>query len=115
MEPKTSVGNESSSIDDLNEPLKLSKLKFIAVNVENLQNKHVHVLNLLKKFDCSLAVLSEVETSHSYAATAHMEGFRAFCPPTTVTGPPGKEVGVIMMVANKLAKVADHGHGAEST
>jgi hypothetical protein len=32
-----------------------------------------------------------------------MEGFRALCPPTTVTGPPGKEVGVIMMVSADIA------------
>ena len=32
-----------------------------------------------------------------------MEGFRALCPPKTVTGPPGKEVGVIMMVSADLA------------
>ena len=32
-----------------------------------------------------------------------MEGFRALCPPATVTGPPGKEVGVIMMISDDLA------------
>ena len=55
---------------------------------------------LMIKHKASIAVLSETETTHSYSATTHIEGFRALCPPKTVTGPPGKEVGVIMMVSD---------------
>ena len=61
---------------------------------------------MLTKYNCSVAILSEVETTHGKAATAHMEGFRAFYPPSTVTGPPEKEVGVLMMVSNNLASSA---------
>ena len=81
-------------------------LKVLAVNVHGIKNKHLHVLNLLNKNKCSLAVLSEVETTHQKAATSHMEGFCAFCPPTTVTGPPDKEVGVLMLISNNLASSA---------
>jgi hypothetical protein len=61
---------------------------------------------LMIKHKVSIAILSETETTHTYSATTHMEGFRALCPPTTVTGPPGKEVGVIMMVSADLASSA---------
>ena len=53
-----------------------------------------------------MAVLTETETSHSIAETTSIEGFKAFCPPNSVTGPPGKEVGVILMISNKLAASA---------
>jgi hypothetical protein len=53
-----------------------------------------------------VAVLTETETSHSIAETTNIEGFKAFCPPNSVTGPPGKEVGVILMISNKLAASA---------
>ena len=59
---------------------------------------------LLKKYQASLAILTETETNQSYAKTTNLEGFRAFCPPMCVSGPSaGKEVGVIMMVSNNLA------------
>ena len=58
---------------------------------------------LMIKHKASIAILSETETTHAYSATTHMEGFRALCPPTTVTGPRGKEVGVIMMVSADIA------------
>jgi hypothetical protein len=61
---------------------------------------------LMIKHQVSIAILSETETTHTYSATTHMEGFRALCPPKTVTGPPGKEVGVIMMVSADLASSA---------
>ena len=51
----------------------------------------------------SVAVLSETETSHSIAKTANIEGFQAFCPPDSVTGPSKKECGVILMVSNMLS------------
>ena len=87
-------------------PLNCMKLKVIAVNVEGLHNKYLHVSNLLSKYKCSLAVLSEVETSQSIASSSHIEGFRAFCPPKTVTGPKDKEVGVLNLVANDLVSSA---------
>lgn len=78
----------------------------MAVNVQGLQNKHLHVLNLMTKCKTSNAILSEVETTHGKAATSHMNGYRAFCPPSTVTGPPEKEVGVLMLISDSLATSA---------
>lgn len=95
-------------------PSSYNFLKVLAVNVEGLQNKHLSVHNLLTKYNCSIAVLSEVETSHLTAATAHMEGFRAFCPPKTVTGPPEKEVGVLMMISNEMSSSAKPRHDINS-
>ena len=83
-----------------------NNLKILAVNVENLESKHLQIQNLLMKYQCSIAVLSETETTHEKAATAHMQGFKAFCPPSSVTRPPGKEAGVLMLVSNTLATSA---------
>ena len=60
----------------------------------------------MTKHEASIAVITETETTHSYASTTHMEGWKAFCPPESVTGPQNKEAGVIMMVANELASVS---------
>ena len=70
------------------------------------QGRPEQVRLLLNKYKASLAILSETETTHAYAATCHMEGFRAFCPPTSVTGPQNKEAGVIMMVSEDLASAS---------
>ena len=82
-----------------------SNLNVLALNVRGIMchGRSEQVRLLLIKHKISIAVLSETETTHAYSATTHMEGFRALCPPTTVTGPPGKEVGVIMMVSADLA------------
>ena len=61
------------------------------------------IRDILIKYDVSIAVLSETETTHSIAATTSIDGFKAFCPPTSVTGPSGKEAGVIILVSNNLA------------
>ena len=61
------------------------------------------IRNILIKHDISVAILSETETNHSIAATTNIEGFKAFCPPNSVIGPLNKEVGVIMMISNKLS------------
>ena len=56
-----------------------------------------------EKFQVDIAILSETETSHSFAATTNLEGYKkSFCPPSSVKGPPGKETGVIIMVSRKL-------------
>ena len=81
-------------------------LKILAINVQGIENKHLQIHNLVSKYKCSIAVHSEVETLHDNATTAHMQDFQAFCPPKTVTGPPGKETGVLMMVSNTLAASA---------
>ena len=47
-------------------------------------------------------MLTETETSQSTAASANIEGCKPFCPPASVTGPSGKEVGVIMMLSDNL-------------
>ena len=49
-----------------------------------------------------MAILSETETTHSIAETTNIDGFKAFCPPSSVTGPCGKEVGVYILVSNNL-------------
>ena len=60
------------------------------------------IRNVLVKHDISIAILSETETTHSIAETTNIEGFKAFCPPTSVTGPSGKEVGVLILVSNNV-------------
>ena len=83
-------------------------INILALNVRGImcQGRPEQVRLLLNKYKASLAILSETETTHAYAATCHMEGFRAFCPPTSVTGPQNKEAGVIMMVSEDLASAS---------
>ena len=80
-------------------------LNVLTINVCGIEcnGRLEQVRLLLIKYKISIAVLTETETTHSYAASAHMKGFRAFCPPLTVTGPSGKETGVIVMVSEELA------------
>ena len=82
-----------------------SKLRILAVNVRGIEcnGRLEQIRILLTKHLASVAVLSETETSHSTAETTNIEGFKAFCPPNSVIGPTGKEVGVILMISNKLA------------
>ena len=80
-------------------------INILALNVRCImcQGRPGQVRLLLNKYKASVAILSETETTHDYAATCHMEGFRAFCSPISVTGPQNKEAGVIMMVSEDLA------------
>ena len=82
--------------------------RILAVNVRGIEcnGRLEQIRVLLTKHHASVAVLSETETSHSIAETTSIEGFKAFCPPNFVTGPPGKEVGVILMISDKLAASA---------
>ena len=82
-----------------------SILKILALNVRGIMchGRSEQARLLMIKHKASIAILSETETTHTYAKTTHMEGFRALCPPSTVTGPPDKEVGVIMMVSDDQA------------
>ena len=77
----------------------------IAINVCGIEcnGRLEEIRLLLVKYSVDVAILSETETSHSYASTTSIDGFKAFCPPKYVTGPPGKEVGVIVLVSEKLA------------
>ena len=88
--------------DELGSHLINSDLNVLAVNIRGImyhgRSEQDHLLII--KHKVLIAILSETETTHSYSATTHIEGFRALCPPKTVTGPPGKEVGVIMMVVS---------------
>ena len=45
----------------------------------------------LLKYNVSIAVLTETETSHSFAESTNIEGFKSFCPPSCVTGPSGND------------------------
>ena len=85
-----------------------SNLKVLTVNVRGIESngKLEQIRLLLTKHEASIAVITETETTHTYASTTHMEGWKAFCPPESVTGPQNKEAGVIMMVANELASVS---------
>ena len=82
----------------------LNFLKVLAVNVRGIEcyGRLDQIRILLVKHMVSVAVLTETETNHSIAETTHIDGFKAFCPPATVTGPSGKEVGVILMISNRL-------------
>ena len=80
-------------------------MKILALNVRGIEcnGRTDQIQILLKKYQVSVAILSECETNHDYASTTHLEGYRAFCPPRSVSGPSGKECGVIMMVSTDLA------------
>ena len=85
-----------------------SKLNVLTINVCGIEcNGRIEQIRLLLvKYEVSIAILSETETTHSFAATTNMEGFKAFVPPSCVTGPPGKEVGVIILISEALASSA---------
>ena len=80
-------------------------LNVIAINVCGIEcsGRLEEIRLLLVKYGVDVAILSETETSHSLAATTNLEGYKAFCPQNSVTGPPGKEAGVIVLVSEKLA------------
>jgi hypothetical protein len=101
----TSIRTGDTGSDESGSRLINSDLNVLALNVRGIMchGRSEQVRLLMIKHKVSVAILSETETTHSYSATTHMEGFRALCPPTTVTGPPGKEVGVIMMVSADIA------------
>ena len=79
----------------------IDSLNVIAVNVCGIEcsGRLEEIRLLLVKYKVDIAIISEIETSHSFAATTDIEGFKPFCPPTSVTGPSGKEAGVIVMVS----------------
>ena len=80
-------------------------MKVITINVCGIEctGRLEEIRILLVKYDVDVAILSETETSHSLAATTSVEGYKAFCPPKCVTGPPGKEAGVIVLISQNLA------------
>ena len=96
------IRTEDIGSDELGSHLINSDLNVLAVNIRGImyhgRSEQDHLLII--KHNVLIAILSETETTHSYSATTHIEGFRALCPPKTVTVPPGKEVGVIMMVSD---------------
>ena len=85
-----------------------SVLKVLTVNVRGVEcvGRLDQIQQLLVKNLVSVAVLTETETTHLTAASSNINGFKAFCPPTCVTGPPGKEVGVILLISEKLASAS---------
>ena len=80
-------------------------LNVIAINFCGIECsgrlEEIHLL--LVKYSVDVAILSETETSHSFAATTSLRAYKAFSPPKSVTGPPDKEAGVIILVSQKLA------------
>ena len=80
-------------------------LKVLAVNIGGIKcfGRLDQIQILLLKHSISVAVITETETTHSIAETTSVEGFKAFCPPSSVTCPSNcKEVGVILMLSNEL-------------
>ena len=77
----------------------------VAINVFGIECNGLleEIRLLLNKYKVDIAILSETETTHSLALTTNIEGFKVFCPPLSVTGPPGKEVVVLVMVSQDLA------------
>jgi hypothetical protein len=59
-----------------------SNLNVLALNVRGIMchGRSEQVRLLMIKHKVSVAILSETETTHTYSATTHMEGFRALCP-----------------------------------
>ena len=98
----TQVGTDQTDVSDVN------TLKVLALNIRGIEcaGRLDQIQTLLIKHSIAVAVLTETETSHSIAETTNTENFKSFCPPTCVTGPHGKEVGVILMVSNKLSSAS---------
>ena len=80
-------------------------LNVLAVNICGIEcyGRLDQIQILLVKHLVSVAVLTETETSHSIAESTNTEGFKAFCPPACVTRPLGGEVGVILMISNRMS------------
>ena len=97
--------NRAPTIDVSNIRISESVLKVLTVNIRGIEcyGRLDQVQLLLVKHLVSVAALTETETSHSIAQTTHVKGFKAFCPPSSVTGPQSKEVGVILMIDDSLA------------
>ena len=92
-------------------------LNILTINVRGIEcnGRIEQVRLLLVKCQISLAVLSETETLHSFAASANMDGFKALCHPLSVTGPCGKEAGVMIMISDELASVSKLRHDINGT
>ena len=95
----TEPGCPSLHAQGLNE----QNLNILTINVRGIESngRLEQIRLLLIKNNAKIAVLSETETTHSYASTTNIEGWRAFCPPECVSGPSGKEV-----VANDIASAS---------
>ena len=103
-------GNSSTNVSNLtcsDHENHNNLLKVMEVNIQGIEcsGRLEQIRILLLKNSVSNAVLTETETSHSIAETTNIEGYKAYCPPITVTGPRGKEVGVTMMISNSLIEV----------
>ena len=105
---KDDTTHQSGNKGAMSMDLKNSDLNVLTINVRGVEcnGRLEQVRLLLLKNQVSVAIITEAETTHAYAQTTHMDGFTAFCPPVSVTGPPGKECGVIMMIENNHASSA---------
>ena len=81
------------------------KLKVLAVNIRGIEcsGRMDQIQILLEKYQISVAALTETEITHTLAQTTNIEGFKAICPPASVTGPYNKEVGVILLISNMVS------------
>ena len=80
-------------------------MRILTLNVASIKSfgRMDQVRFLLSKYKISVAVLTETEVSHDIAKTCNIEGYKLFCPPSSTTGPKGKECGVIIFVSNEFA------------
>ena len=98
-------GDCSTDVPNIKSP---QALNVLTANIRGIEcyGRLDQIRILLVKHNVSVAVLTETETSHTVAETTNIEGFKAFCPPASVTGPSGKEVGVTMLISNELTSVS---------
>ena len=103
--PEIMPGNGTCQTDVLSTKSLESILKVLSINIQGIEciGRPEQIQILLAKYLIEVAVLTETETSHSYAKTTNIQGFKSFPPPSCVSGPSGKEVGVIMMISNRLS------------
>ena len=90
---------------DINVQNDTNLLKVLSVNIRGIEcsGRLDQIRHLLVKHSVSGAVLTETETTHEITETTNIDGFRSFCPPSCVTGPQGKEVGVTLMISDELS------------
>ena len=83
-DPKRTKKVDSSSSESVSNPntknLKDCNLNILTLNVRGIQcnGRLDQVELLLKKYQASLAILTETETNQSYAKTTNLEGFYSF-------------------------------------
>ena len=91
VEPKNEFSNGTCKTNVFNVNTLKNVLRILAVNIRGIEcvGRLDQIQTLLIKHQVSVAVLTETETTQSIAETTNIDGFQAFCSPTSVYGPPG--------------------------